>query len=212
MVGGWAVGRGCRPQVQLQVRLQLGSFIDHMFVRWVALSLLCIAVPAGEARGQRPYGVGPSLLAAPQFVASPSFPRQQPTPLARHRYSHWMEGAALGAGLLGTTAGYLYYGLCEVECRWESAALMTLSGGAVGATIGMLVGAIVPAARPRPFRGRPALGTLVGATLGGAWAFGVMTQLCQGGCSAFEVRFGVTTILVGGSTGYLLSTGIPRLP
>jgi hypothetical protein len=173
----------------------------------VLLALVSSTGQLAEAGAQLPVGATRHpVVRLEGFAADPTSATHQ-EPAARHRYSFWLEGAALGAAIGGTTGAFIYYGLCESDCVPERALASAAVLGVLGAFAGTLMGAMVPSSRPRPFRGMPGAATLVGATAGAVWSFGVMNRACQGGCSGFEIRFGVATILAGGLTGYLMSRG-----
>jgi hypothetical protein len=93
------------------------------------------------------------------------------------RPTHWVEGATIGAAVLGTTGAFLGYFLaCEVsddssDC--DASRLITggLLGGVTGGLIGALVGGFIPAERERPLRGHPWKAAAIGAAVGTGWGF-----------------------------------------
>jgi|SRR6185503_6900115 len=150
------------------------------------------------------------VIAAGQWRNDYVWRGSQAEPQRDIRPTHWVEGATIGAAVLGTTGGFLGYFLacefaddhsaCGPVPMLTGTALGVLTGGMVGA----LVGGFIPAERPRPLSGNPGKGALIGGGVGTLWGFGVLMQFCHDGCNSEEVVFGLSTTAAGALAGFLV--------
>jgi hypothetical protein len=124
--------------------------------------------------------------------------------------SYWLEGATIGAAVVGTTGALAFYELgCEFsefseDCSFGTVLGGALLGAAVGGTVGALIGGNIPAPRERPLRGQQRTAALVGAGAGALWSFGLFFQLCANGCRSEEVVLGLSTTAAGALAGLLV--------
>lgn len=124
--------------------------------------------------------------------------------------THWVEGATIGAAIVGTTGAL---GTYELVCHYSdnrsdcNAGLVILggvAGGVVGGIVGALVGGAFPAATERPLRGQPRRAALIGAAAGALWSFGLFFHFCADGCRSEEVILGLSTTSTGALAGFLI--------
>lgn len=124
--------------------------------------------------------------------------------------THWVEGAVIGAAIVGTTAAIGAYELgCEFAddrswCNPGTVLLGGALGGVLGGIVGGLVGGRFPAKHPRPLKGYPQRTALIGAMAGALWSFGLVFQGCSNGCHSEEVVLGVSTTGAGALAGFLI--------
>ena len=118
--------------------------------------------------------------------------------------TYWVEGAAVGAGLLATTGAWLFAGLCDTSDCSGAGVTGTVLAGLVGGAAGALVGGMVNAPHPRPLHGHAARAALVGTLVGAMWGFGLFNHLCVDGCNPSEVRFGLSSAAVGALGGLVV--------
>ncbi len=149
----------------------------------------CLVIVPQASQGQRIVSLG--------HFPPDSSPRHYPA-------TYWVEGAAIGASLLGTTGAWLGAGFCDSSDCGGAAVTGALIFGAVGGMAGALFGGMVNAPHPRPLRGHPAKAALVGTIAGAMWGFGLFTHFCADGCNPSEVRFGISTAAVGALAGLVM--------
>jgi len=132
------------------------------------------------------------------------------TAQVRSRSSCWLEGATIGAAVVGTTGAWVAYELgCHFsDVRSDCKARRVLAGGVFGGVLGGIAGGLVGGAfsapNPRPLRGHPVRTTLIGAAAGALWSFGLFWHFCTDGCRSEEVIFGVSSTGTGALAGYLI--------
>jgi hypothetical protein len=139
-----------------------------------------------------------------QRIASLTHFPSPDAPARRYPATYYVEGAAIGAGVLATTGAWLFGGLCESSDCHGAAIYGALLTGAVGAAAGALVGGMVNAPHPRPLRGHAAKAAFVGTLAGAMWGFGLFTHFCADGCNLSQVRFGISTAAAGALAGLLV--------
>jgi hypothetical protein len=127
-----------------------------------------------------------------------------------YRPTYWVEGATIGAAIVGTTGAWIAY---EFGCKFsdlesDCATGRVLGAGAVGGLLGGIAGGLFGGAfsapKPRPLRGHPVRSTVIGAGAGALWSFGLFWQFCLNGCRSEEVVVGVSTTGVGALAGLLI--------
>ncbi|HKI96056.1 MAG TPA: hypothetical protein VJ992_12290 [Gemmatimonadales bacterium] len=182
-----------------------------------ALGVLILSTQIGPALGnplsaQSPRG-GPRLADVIRPASAP-FPASTEPDRARgkhpHSPSYWVEGGVFGAAFLGGLSYAFVHGLCETgDCTAAS-----LEGAALGAVLGFGVGAMVggqfPAAHPRPLKGHPEKGFLVGSGVGAMISFGLVSKGCLSGCSSSELAGDLLVTTGTGLVGFLLGLGTPE--
>ena len=128
----------------------------------------------------------------------------------RYSPTYYFEGAAIGAGVVATTAALVWYELgCHYsEQRSDCAPGRIIGAGLVGAfvggTVGALGGGLIAAPHPRPLRGDPVKAVLIGAFAGAIWGFGPFSHFCLNGCHSDQVVFGFSTTAVGALAGLVV--------
>jgi hypothetical protein len=137
-------------------------------------------------------------------------PGRAQTPQVRSQPSYWLEGATIGAAVVGTTGAWAAYELgCHFsdvssDCKATKILAGGLVGGLAGGIVGGLVGGAFSAPRPRPLRSHPVRTTLIGAGAGALWGFGLFSQFCTNGCRSEEVALGFSTTGAGALAGLLI--------
>ena len=118
-------------------------------------------------------------------------------PARSYTASHYFEGAAIGAGVVGTTGVWFGWVVCQLSETTSACAkplvVFGLAGALLGGTTGALVGP-VPCARPAP-RGNAARAAMVGATAGEPWDLAItrfwsMVQPVRGCIRRFQLAVG----------------------
>ena len=164
-----------------------------------------------------------ALLAASLFLASPTLVvgqrlREYPwlrsglmQPIQVHSHpSYWLEGATIGAAVVGTTGAWVTYefGCHFSDLRSDCKATKVLAGGVlsgvVGGIAGGLVGGAFSAPKPRPLQGHPVRTTLIGAGAGALSGFGLFSRFCANGCRSEEIVLGFSTTTAGALAGLLI--------
>jgi hypothetical protein len=140
----------------------------------------------------------PLRFAPHSITATDSAPVISPT--------YWVEGATIGAAVVGTTTVLLAAGLCNSSdsgsCRPGLYVGAAALGGVAGAGFGGLVGGLFRAPHSRPLRGHPVQGALIGAASGAMWGIGL---LCHGAgvrCAS-DLTVGLSFATVGALAGWL---------
>jgi hypothetical protein len=143
-----------------------------------------------------------------EFLALPSDSRTSIQQVYRPTY--WVEGATIGAAIVGTTAAWIAYELgCEFsDVQSDCNASRIVASGAVGSLVGGIAGGLIGGAfsapKSHPLRGHPVRSTAIGAVAGSLWSFGLFWQFCLNGCRSEEVVLGVSTTGVGALAGLLV--------
>jgi hypothetical protein len=153
------------------------------------------------------YTVSLSAQRQPPFLVGP----RDSLPVAQRTYppTYWMEGAVIGAAVAGTTLGWIFYEVCGYDeagsgCDAGNLLLGVGVGAVFGGVVGGLIGGAFTAPHAHPLRGHPVKAAGMGAAAAALWSFGVFSQFCTNGCSAPEVRFGLTTVAIGAMAGWLV--------
>ena len=127
-----------------------------------------------------------------------------------YRPTYWVEGATVGAAIVGTTGAWIAYEFrCEFsenppDCAVGPILATGVLGALLGGTVGGLIGGAFPAAKTRPLQGHPVRSTAIGTAAGALWSFGLFWQFCLNGCRSDEVAFGLSTTAVGALAGLLV--------
>jgi len=131
-------------------------------------------------------------------------------PARRYPATYYFEGAAIGAGVFGTTGAFLgyefgcHYSENQSDCAAGPIVAASLVGALIGGTVGTLVGGLFPAPHPRPLRGDPGRAALLGASAGALWGFGVFPHFCLNGCSTGEIVFALSNTAAGALAGLIV--------
>lgn len=189
--------------------------LSRVASRSLFLTALAIAAvsPRLTAQAKEPGPrIAPELMpVAPLPTRDLSAPADtQPT---QHHYqpTYWVEGGVMSAVGFATVVGGFAYGFCDSDSgchdRTAAAILGGLGAGAIGFGVGALIGGAFPASHPRPLKGHPLKGLLVGTAAGALTTFGLVSQGCLDGCSSEEVGYDFLFTVVMGMTGTLLGLG-----
>ena len=133
----------------------------------------------------------------------------QPIQVPSHP-SYWLEGATIGAAVVGTTGAWVTYELsCHFsdvrsDCKATKVLVGGVLSGVVGGIAGGLVGGAFSAPRPHPLQGHPVRTTLIGAGAGALWGFGLFSRFCANGCRSEEIGLGLSTTTAGALAGLLI--------
>ena len=123
--------------------------------------------------------------------------------------SYWVEGATIGAAVLGATTVFVAAGFCGLDESGSPRGFGTYAasaaiGGVVGAGLGALVGGMFDAPHARPLRGHPERAALIGAVGGAVWSVGFLCHGLRDGCGRGEPVFGISLSLAGALAGWLV--------
>jgi hypothetical protein len=124
------------------------------------LALLLASTTAGRAQQRVSALFGPRLVGpiVPATFASTATPTDLGAFNARLRAeiqpTRWLTGGAIGGTVLGVLTGVLVAGLCEQSDIEQDCVFPTIGGalvgGALGFTVGALIGGQFPKAPPAP--------------------------------------------------------------
>lgn len=199
------------------VHITQHMMINHPRLNPILLASIAAPLIVGPLAAQT-ASVGPRIGHEFMPTARPAFsvlPASAAVDTTAHQYqpSYWVEGGVMAGVMLGATAGGFVYGFCDSDsnCQNRGAAAIVagLGGAAIGFGVGALVGGVFPASHPRPLKGHPGKGLLVGTAAGALTTFGLVSQGCLDGCSGTEVGYDFLFTLISGTTGMLLGLGHP---